>query len=167
MTISPPRVRSARELLLDDLKRLLTVETTLAKVILPKLLQEVQDDELRSALQQHHEETKQHVENVKKAFEEFGEDASGKDAPALDGLKEEHDSRIANVAPELRDSFDAGSAIGTEHYEIAIYSTALLLAQSVGLQNVANFLRNNLDQEFVALKKLETISERLAQSRAG
>jgi ferritin-like metal-binding protein YciE len=164
MSVRPPTVTSPRELLVDDLKRLLTVETTLAKTMLPKLIEEVSDDELKSALEEHLEETRTHADNVKQSLQELGEDEAGKDAPALDGLKREHDSGISEVAPDLRDSFDAGAAIGTEHYEIAIYSSALLLAQANGGGKVAKLIGENLDQEFAALRKLEAISERLAKS---
>lgn len=157
----PPRVTTPRELLVDDLKRLLTVETMLARTMLPKLIQEVQNDELKSALQQHHGETEQHVTNVQQAFQALGETPEGKDAPGLLGLKEEHESGISEVAPAVREAFDAGAAIGSEHYEIAIYSTALLLAKSLGEQRVESLLGSNLDQEFAALKKLETIAEKL------
>ena len=163
MSIAPPRVRSTRELLVDDLQRLLTVETTLAKVMLPKLMGEVEDDELKSALEQHLDETRTHGEKLAQAFQALGEEKAGKDAPGLDGLKHEHDEGARQISPALRDGFDAGAAIGSEHYEIAIYSTALLLAESLGEQEVATALGENLEQEFAALKKLERIAERLAR----
>jgi ferritin-like metal-binding protein YciE len=159
-------VNTPRDLLLDDLKRLLTVETMLAKVMLPKLQQEVQNEELKSALQEHHEETQQHVEHVREAFQKLGEEPEGKDAPGLEGLKQEHESGVSQVAPAVRESFDAGAAIGSEHYEIAVYSSALLLAESLGEQEVAQLLGRNLEQEFAALKKLEGIAERLARTSA-
>jgi ferritin-like metal-binding protein YciE len=152
---------TARELLVLDLKRLLTVEEMLAKVLLPKLLQEVQDGDLRSALQEHLEQTRGHVRNIREAFERLGERPAGDDAPGLEGLKQEHETGVKQVAPALRDGFDAGAAIGSEHYEIAIYSTALLLAQNEA-PDVADLLRANLDEEFAALRKLETAAERLA-----
>jgi ferritin-like metal-binding protein YciE len=161
-TPQPPRVNTPRDLLLDDLKRLLTVETTLAKMMLPKLIQEVENENLKSALEQHHEETKQHVENVQQVFQQLGEQPEGKEAPGLEGLKQEHESGVAEVAPALRASFDAGAAIGTEHYEIAIYSSAVLLAGSLGEQEAASLLGTNLEQEFAALKKLEGIAQQLA-----
>jgi ferritin-like metal-binding protein YciE len=162
-TPQPPTLTSPRDLLLDDLKRLLTVETTLARAMLPKLIEEVENEELKSALQKHHEETKGHVANVEQAFAELGQEPSGKDAPGLVGLKQEHDEGVSQVAPALRGSFDAGSAIGSEHYEIAIYSGALLLAKAAGEDVVEQLLGENLDQEFAALKKLERIAEQLTQ----
>ena len=158
----PPRLTSTRELLLMDLKRLLTVEELLAKVMLPKLVQEVQDDALKRALEEHLQETRGHVEQLKHAFALLREKPAGADAPGLEGLKQEHDSGIQKVAPALRDGFDAGAAIGSEHYEIAVYSSALLLAQAAASE-VAEILSGNLDDEFAALRKLETIAERLAR----
>jgi ferritin-like metal-binding protein YciE len=163
-TPQPPRLEKPRDLLLDDLKRLLTVETTLARTMLPKLLQEVQNEDLKKALQQHHQETKQHVTNVQEAFEKLGERPEGKGAPGLDGLKQEHATGVSAVAPALREFFDACAAIGSEHYEIAIYSSALLLARSCGEHEVESLLGANLEQEFAALKKLERISEQLPRS---
>jgi ferritin-like metal-binding protein YciE len=164
VSIQPPRVTSPRDLLADDLKRLLTIESALAKTMLPKLIEEVDDDELKSALEKHLDETRAHVENVKKALHELDESESGKDAPALEGLKQEHDSGIADVAPELRNAFDTGAAIGSEHYEIAIYSSAVLIAESLGESKVGELIGKNLEQEFAALQKLEKIAERLAKS---
>lgn len=161
-TPQPPRIKTPRDLLLDELKRLLTVETMLARTMLPKLVQEVQNAELKSALQQHHQETKQHVANVRQAFEKLGEHPEGKDAPGLAALKQEHESGVSAVAAAVRESFDAGAAIASEHYEIGIYSSALLLARTVGDGNVESLLGTNLEQEFAALKKLESIAERLA-----
>ena len=46
----PPHVESARELLLEELARLLTIEETLAKLMLPELLREVEDDGLKQAV---------------------------------------------------------------------------------------------------------------------
>lgn len=158
----PPRLTTPRDLLLDDLKRLLTVETTLAKVMLPKLLQEVQNTELKSVLEQHQAETKQHAGNVQQAFEHLGATPEGKDAPGLEGLKAEHESGISEVAPALRESFDAGAAIGSEHYEIAIYSSILPVVSKVSPGGVFETLRRNLEHEFTAMRKLEVIAERLA-----
>ena len=112
MSARPPRLTTSRELLVDDLQRLLTVETTLAKATLPKLIQEVDDEELKTALEQHLGETRSHTDNIKRALAELGEEEAAKEAPGLDGLKQEHDSGIGEVAPSLRDAFDAGAAMG-------------------------------------------------------
>jgi ferritin-like metal-binding protein YciE len=116
---------------------------------------------LKEALESHLAETKQHVESLKWAFEELDEKPQGKEAPGLDGLREEQQA-IEEVAPSLRDSFAAGAAMGGEHYEIAVYSSILPVAQQVSPGPVAETLQRILEQEFTALRKLEVIAERLA-----
>lgn len=158
---SPPRIETQRDLLLSDLAQLLTVEETLARTVLLDLSRQVSDSELKQALQSHLEETKEHVESVRWAFEQLGEKPQGKDAPGLDGLRSEQQA-IAEVAPSLRDSFAAGAAMGGEHYELAVYSSILPIAEQVSPGPLAETLRRILEQEFTALRKLELIAERLA-----
>jgi ferritin-like metal-binding protein YciE len=160
---TPPQVASQRDLVLADLARLLTVEETLARVVLPDLLRRVSDTELKEALEEHLVETREHAGSIGWAFEQLGERAAGSEAPGLDGLRQEQ-KEIEEVAPELRDSFAAGAALGGEHYEIAIYSSILPVVSRVSPAEVFETLRRNLEQEFTAMRKLETIAERLAES---
>jgi ferritin-like metal-binding protein YciE len=162
MPAMPPQITSPRELVLADLGQLLTVEETLAKVAIPGLVRSVQDSELRDALEQHLGETEAHVDAIRRAFESLGETPQGRPAPALDGLREEQ-QQIADVALALRDSFATGAAIGAEHYEIAVYSSILPVAEHVLDAETMRALQRILEQEFAALRKLEAISERLAE----
>jgi ferritin-like metal-binding protein YciE len=49
----PPQIETARDLLLDELRKLLTVEETLAKSVLPELAREIADEELSAAVSEH------------------------------------------------------------------------------------------------------------------
>jgi ferritin-like metal-binding protein YciE len=160
---TPPQITSPRELVLADLARLLTVEETLARVVLPDLLRHVSDDKLKLVLEDHLVETREHAGSIAWAFEQLGERPAGTDAPGLDGLREEQ-REISEVAPDLRDAFAAGAALGGEHYEIAIYSSILPLVFKVAPGGVFETLRRNLKHEFTAMRKLEEIAERLAAS---
>ena len=71
-TPQPPRIESVRELLLKQLGKLLVIEETLSRSILPKLEQEAQDDQLKQAFGEHLEQTRQHVQQVQAAFAELG-----------------------------------------------------------------------------------------------
>lgn len=158
---TPPQIASQRDLVLADLARLLTVEATLARVVLPDLRRRVSDQELAETLEEHLAETREHASSIAWAFEQLGERPAGTEAPGLDGLRSEQ-QEIADVAPELRDSFAAGAALGGEHYEIAVYSSVLPVVSKVSPGGVFETLRRNLEQEFTAMRKLETIAERLA-----
>jgi ferritin-like metal-binding protein YciE len=158
----PPEVEDPRALLVEQLGKLLTIEETLARLVLPHLVQELDDEELKGVVQQHLDETRTHASNVKRAFLALGEVPSGKPAYGLDGLRTEHKATAAKVGPALRRSVHCGAAMGTEHYEINAYETAIRLADALGAEDVGDLLRANLDQEVAALGKLGEQADRLA-----
>jgi ferritin-like metal-binding protein YciE len=159
----PPQVETARDLLLDELGKLLTIEETLAKVMLPELLLELKDDELKQVVQTHLEETRGHVGNVKEAFLALGVAPAGKPAYGLDGLRTEHKATAPQVVPGARPSVHVAAAMGTEHYEINAYEAAIRLADALGAEDVGGRLRANLEQEVAALGKLGAQADRLAR----
>jgi ferritin-like metal-binding protein YciE len=159
----PPQVRHPRDLLLEILGKLLTVEETLAKRVLPQLVREIEDDDLKAAVSSHLEETRGHVGNVQRAFLALGEVPEGRPAPGLDGLVAERESKVADVVPGLRAGFDCAAAMGTEHYEINGYEAGIRLADALGEGEVSSLLRATLDQEVAALGQLGAQADRLAK----
>jgi ferritin-like metal-binding protein YciE len=159
----PPSVESGRELLVDELGRLLTIEETLTKLVLPELLLELQDEGLRQAVQEHLAETRGHAGRVKEAFLALGVAPAGKPAYGLDGLRTEHKTSASHVVPGARASVHCAAAMGTEHYEINAYEAAIRLAEALGARDVERLLRANLEQEIAALQKLGGEAERLAR----
>jgi ferritin-like metal-binding protein YciE len=164
----PPHVRHPRDLLLETLGKLLTVEQTLVKRVLPQLGREIQDDELKQAVQSHLEESRGHVGNLQQAFLALGEVPEGRPAPGLDGLVAEREAKVADVMPGLRAGFDCAAAMGTEHYEINGYEAAIRLADALGGEvqgaaEVAGLLRACLEQEIAALEQLGANADRLAK----
>jgi len=157
----PPQVETPRGLLGEHLAKLLTVEETLAKRLLPRLIEEVEDEELKGALQEHLKETKAHVLRVRDAFAALGEEPRGRPALGLDGLGVERESFVPDVAPGMRAAANCEAAMGTEHYEINAYDAAIRLAGELELGEVATALRANLAEETAALEQLARHSERL------
>jgi ferritin-like metal-binding protein YciE len=158
----PPQIESGSELLLEELGRLLTVEETLGKIVLPELIRELQDRELRSAVDDHLQETRGHAGRVKEAFLAIGAMPSGRPAYGLEGLRVEHGSLAPQVAPGARAVVHCAAAMGVEHYEINAYDSAIGLAQALGAREVERLLRANLDQEVAALQTLGQHASRLA-----
>ena len=162
----PPRIASTRDLLLKDLRKLLTTEEMLVRAMLPKLKQEVKDEELKKSVSKHLEQTREHVTKLQRAFASLGVTPSGADAKGLEGLKQERESTIQDLQPALRDGFNASAAMGTEHYEIAAYEAAIRLADAAGEEEVARLLHENLYQEVDALNTLAQHATRLAEQGA-
>jgi len=159
----PPQVTTPRDLLLEHLGRLLTIEDTLAKRILPQLVEEISDDDLKQVVSQHLQETRRHADRVREAFSALQADPSGRPAIGLDGLRTERESTAPEVAPALRAGVDCEAAMGTEHYEINVYDGAIRLAEGLGATEAVELLRANLREETAALDKLAVQADRLAK----
>lgn len=162
----PPQVENARDLLVHDLGKLLTIEETLAKRILPALQKEIEDEQLSTAVSQHLEETRKHVDRVKEAFSALQEEPSGSPALGLDGLRVEREEGVTQIAPALRGGFNCSAAMGTEHYEINSYEAAIRIADALGAAEVSDLLHANLAEEVAALEKLAGHADRLAKQAA-
>jgi ferritin-like metal-binding protein YciE len=157
-----PQMTSPQDLFVHELQDVYYAENTLTKV-LPKLAEEVTDDELTKAFEHHLDETRQQIDNLEEIFEGLGLKAQGEKCPGIDGIKEEHDSFMKENEPSegLLDVFVTGAAARTEHYEIAAYTGLIGMAKSLGDTKAAELLEENLEQEKGALRKVETISKRL------
>jgi len=157
-----------RELLLHDMGDLLFAEQTLVKA-LPKLASEATDNELKSGFESHLTETKQHVDNLKAAFEAIGEEPKAERCPGIEGIKKEHDEFMSKEepSPELCNLFLTGAGTRAEHYEIAAYEGLITLAEGLGETQIMPLLQENLEQEKAALQKLKTAAKRLSRATAG
>jgi len=134
----------------------LWVERTLAFEALPKLIGEVRDTELKSALEEHLAQTKEHVVRVEEAFRAAGAEPTAARSAALAAALEQHDSQEVKE-PTLRDVFHALGAARTEHLELGLYDAVLLLASG----DAAALLKENRKDEENALKRVRKIAERL------
>ena len=160
-----PEISNPRELFVHELGDILYVEQQLATKALPKLISEVEDDEFRSALEDHLTQTKQHVTNVEKVFEIMGEDAEAEVCLGFEGLTKEHAKMVEESSSELIDMVDLGAAARTENYEIAAYETLRRMAKALGEEDAVALLDENLKQEKDALNIVEKIATRVSKDK--
>jgi len=155
-----PVIDSLQTLLVEQLKDVYDAEKRLTKA-LPKMMKKVSHDELRSAIESHLAETKEHVARLEQAFEALGETAKGKTCAGMKGFLEEGDEHAAEDYDDdgLRDAAIIGSAQRVEHYEIAAYGTILAHARLLGLDDVVSILEPTLEEEKAADEKLTEIAE--------
>jgi ferritin-like metal-binding protein YciE len=161
-----PELTTPRELFLHELGDILYVERKLSDEVLPKLIGEVSDEEFKSGLESHLEETRQHVANVEKVFELVGEEPEVEMCVGFEGLKSEHDQLIEESASSLVDIIDVGAAARTENYEIAAYEGLRRMAKAMGKEEAVDLLDANLKQEKEALREVEKIATRLSNESA-
>jgi ferritin-like metal-binding protein YciE len=155
----PTKVSNPRDLVLLVLGDLLFVERRLASHVLPELISQVEDAELKSALQEHHDETKTHVTRLETAFRRLDAAPSAALSRAFEGAVAQHEQVAPNVVePRLRDLFHAHAALRTEHYELAGYDALLRLAP-----DLEELLAPSRDDERHAARALEQALERLAK----
>jgi ferritin-like metal-binding protein YciE len=161
-----PEITTAHELFLHELADILYVERALVEETLPLLIEEVQDDELKSGLTSHLEETRGHVRNVERVFEELGEAPGTEECVGFEGLKKEHDELREQASSDLVDLIDIGAAARTECYEIAAYESLRRMAKAMGQERAVELLDENLKQEKEALREVEKIATRLTREHA-
>ena len=158
-----PELTSAKDLFLHELGDILYVERKLAGEVLPKLIEEVSDERFTAGLESHLKETRQHVVNVEKVFEIFGEEPHEEECVGFEGLKKEHDQLVEESSPALIDLVDAGAAARTENYEIAAYEGLRRMAKGLGEDDAVELLDRNLKEEKEALREVEKAATRLSK----
>jgi Mn-containing catalase len=154
-----------KELLVEELQDLLHAETQLTGA-LPKMAQAAHDGKLKEAFEKHLEQTKQHVERLRQAFDLLGEKAQPKPCKAMMGLVEEGQETIKEG--QEKESLAADLALITaaqkvEHYEISGYGTVRTLARQLGMLEVAELMSHTLGEEESADYLLTSISKPLLQ----
>ena len=157
---------SRRQQHLRELRDLYSAETQLVKA-LPKMAKAASAEELRSAFEEHLEQTKGHVERLEQIITELGEKPKGKTCKAMEGLVAEGEELI-HEKPKAS-VLDAGlisAAQRVEHYEIAGYGSVRTYAKLLGNNKAAEILQTTLDEEGETDKKLTRLAERLINVQA-
>lgn len=159
-------ISTPRELFVHELGDILYVEQQLVSDALPKLIGEVQDDELRGALEDHLEQTRGHVANVERVFELLDEEVETEVCLGFEGLTKEHAKMVEESSADLIDMVDLGAAARTETYEIAAYETLRRMAKALGEDEAVELLDKNLKEEKEALQIVERIATRVSKEQA-
>jgi ferritin-like metal-binding protein YciE len=156
------KLETLRELLIEQCQDLYSAEQQIIDA-LPKMVEKASAPELKSAFQQHLEQTKSHVMRLDQIFTHFPKvDKDDKDCKGMEGLLKEGKEMIKQDAePEVKDAGLIAAAQRVEHYEIASYGCARTFAQLIGMNDVARLLQQTLDEEGEADKKLTGIAERI------
>ena len=141
------RLGSLDDVLMEQLADLRSAETQLVAA-LPKVARAATHPQLRTAIEDHLEETRQHVRRLDRIFAERGTRAPSMKCKGMEGLLEEADEMVsASGDPASKDAALIAAAQRVEHYEIAAYGTARTLAGELGLDNAKNVLQETLDEE--------------------
>jgi len=159
-------MESIQELLLEELKDLYSAEKQIVKA-LPKMIKGASSDELKSAIQEHLEVTKNQVTRLEEVFGQLEEKPKAKHCKGMEGLLQEGAEILQEEeAGPLRDLQLIGAAQRVEHYEVAAYGTAKTMAEKLELSEAAELLNQTLEEEDEADKKLTEVAEALYEEAA-
>ncbi len=151
-------LNSLSDLFLDLLKDTYDAERQLSKA-LPKMAKACSDESLRTAFEEHLEETQEQIQRLEKVFEMLGKPARGKKCVAMQGLIEEGKEIMEEEAPDaVLDAAIIAAAQKVEHYEIAAYGTLATYAEILELEDALPLLKQTLDEEKQADLKLTEVA---------
>ena len=152
------QLRTLDDVLMEQLADLHSAETQLVEA-LPQVASSASTPELRTALEEHLEQTRGHVRRLEEAFSSLGTSIPDEYCEGMEGLLKEGKEVIsAKGDPTAKDAALIAAAQRVEHYEIAGYGTARTLADQLGHDDVKRLMNDTLDEEAAADEKLTKIA---------
>lgn len=158
--------KDLKGLFLHQLKDTYYAENAIVKAM-PKMMEAAKDDELKTAMGVHLEETKAQVKRLDQVFKLIGEKPEGVECKAIEGIIAEGDEVIeAFSGGEAIDAGLISAAQAIEHYEITRYGTMLAWAKQLDLGDVAELLKETLIEEENTDEILSDLAESAVNAEA-
>jgi len=152
-----------RDLFLHELSDTVSAEHIVLKM-LGELQQETSNADVKAALKNHQAETQQQIKNLDKVFKQLGEKPEDTTCHAAEGLKKEHDAlKEEQPSPLVLEMGNLAGAAKTEHYEIASYTALVQMAKDLCESEVADLLKENLDQEKEMARTVESLAKQMGK----
>ena len=140
-------IETLDDLFVHTLRDVYYAENQILKA-LPKMIKKATDAGLRQALSEHLEQTRTHVERLEQVFEMHGAEPKAVDCPAMDGIIEEANEIVGEIADkQVLDAAIIAAAQAVEHYEITRYGTLATWAKQLGREDCASVLVETLEEE--------------------
>jgi ferritin-like metal-binding protein YciE len=152
------KLQSLEDVFAGQLADLYSAERQLV-VALPKVAAAAQTEELRTALDEHLKQTRNHVARLEEVFQTIRPSVPDEHCKGMEGLLAEGEEIIeADGDGAARDAALIAAAQRVEHYEIAGYGTAKTLAEQLGYDRAETLLGETLDEEADADERLTKIA---------
>jgi ferritin-like metal-binding protein YciE len=152
-------IKTMDDLFMHTLQDIYYAENQITKA-LPKMIEMATDPQLRQAFQAHLSETENQIKRLDQVFQMHDQKPKGVTCEAIDGIIDEAESIIGNVADkEVLDAAMLSSAQAVEHYEITRYGTLAAWAKDLGRSDCASLLHQTLDEERATDEKLTQLAK--------
>lgn len=152
--------QTLEDMFVYQLEEMYYVEDRLVEV-LDDLASDANNDKLRSGFGDHQEETREHVERIRRTFDALDRQPEKRESKVLEALVEEREEFRAETSnEELRDLFDIQAGMKTERIEMTGYQGLLTLAKKLDYgYDVTEPLEDNLSSERSAFHELQGLSQ--------
>lgn len=161
------KMNDLRDLLKHEIEDLQSVEDQIIEA-LPKMIDKANNPDLKKALSEHLNVTRQHKSRLEKIMKNIGSEDEGSNGKkkgilggifgggkqvckGMKGIIEEGEKIMgSDISTEALDAAIIASAQKVEHYEICGYGTARTFARELGMEQVARQLEQTLNEEYEA-----------------
>lgn len=128
---------------------------------MPKMIDAATSEALKSGLNNHLQETTQHVTRLEQAFEALGEKPKDTKCKATAGILKEVEDMISETekGSAVRDAAIIMAAQKVEHYEITSYGSMIAFSKLMGHTEVTELLLDTLREEDNANSTLTSLAE--------
>lgn len=153
------KVENLDDLFLHTLHDIYYAEKQIEKAI-PKMVKAADSSQFAKAMEAHLGETKNQIKRLEQVFQLLDEKPKGEKCPAIEGILKEAEELMKEIKdPDTRDAAMIAAAQAVEHYEITRYGTLISWADLLGKSDAAKILKETLQEEYAADKKLTSIAE--------
>ena len=129
-------IKNLNDLFVHQLQDVYYAEKQLEKA-LQKMSGKAIDKQLKQGFLTHLDETKTHVKRLEEVFRMHGAEVKAVDCPAIDGIIEEADDVVGEVADDtVLDAALINAAQAAEHYEMARYGSLIVLGETARTQRL-------------------------------
>jgi ferritin-like metal-binding protein YciE len=162
------KIKNFRGLFETSLRYLYDCEQKLVEKGIPRMIEASSSSELRSAFEQHLEETRTHVTRLERVFKLIGAEAKKEDNAIIDEIADAADDMVGATedGTALRDAALIVSGNLVEHYEMAVYGSLASFARQLGMPEAVGLLEQTLKEEKAADARLTEIGETIVNPQA-
>jgi ferritin-like metal-binding protein YciE len=159
-------IKDMRTLFVHEMSDVYDAEHQLMQAM-QEMMQQAENERVKSGLQRHIKETEQQVKNLDAAFKALGEKPEKVTCKGAAGLISEYKSTAKEIkAQELLDGFICGAGVKAEHYEIESYKGLVDKAKLMGQSEAAELFEKNLKMEEAFAEACEQLEKQLGQQVA-
>jgi len=140
-------INNAQELFVHNLSEIYDAEHQFIEGQ-QEMAQQASDQDLKSAIEEHIDQTEQHARNLEQVFEQLGQQPQRATNEVAQGLVSSAQQLMQEAQNEdLRDCAINAAVIKVEHFEMGSYRGLITAAQQMGQDEIVNLLQQNHQEE--------------------